>query len=200
MQREQRRVHVESILLKGPYLPSVSMAGRALLAGYHWCIFLVLSFSWILHLIPGWLYMLIMLHIFRWGTFYLQCNFHQMASLSQLQFQMAPFSLWEWSLVILLAMKPIFRWHYFHTSIIIHSYKFYFSNIMSLQHIYNSYNEHRHQYISFLDFSFNFPFSKWKTYNTTYFQMAPPPMLICSVRPLMLTRAEFSIISTTNVT
>ena len=27
--------HIEGILLKGPYLPCVSMAGRALLAGYH---------------------------------------------------------------------------------------------------------------------------------------------------------------------
>ena len=28
--------HIKSILQKGPYLPCVSMAGRALLAGYHW--------------------------------------------------------------------------------------------------------------------------------------------------------------------
>ena len=28
--------HIEGILPKGPYLPCVSMAGRALLAGYHW--------------------------------------------------------------------------------------------------------------------------------------------------------------------
>ena len=27
--------HIEGILPKGPYLPCVSMAGRALLAGYH---------------------------------------------------------------------------------------------------------------------------------------------------------------------
>ena len=32
--------HVEGILPKGPYLPCVSMAGRALLAGYHRCTFL----------------------------------------------------------------------------------------------------------------------------------------------------------------
>ena len=30
--------HVEGILPKGPYLPCVSMAGRALLAGYPRCI------------------------------------------------------------------------------------------------------------------------------------------------------------------
>ena len=29
--------YVEGILPKGPYLPCVSMAGRALLAGYPWC-------------------------------------------------------------------------------------------------------------------------------------------------------------------
>ena len=28
--------YIEGILPKGPYLPCVSMAGRALLAGYHW--------------------------------------------------------------------------------------------------------------------------------------------------------------------
>ena len=28
-------IHIEGILPKGPYLPCVSMAGRALLAGYH---------------------------------------------------------------------------------------------------------------------------------------------------------------------
>ena len=28
-------IYIESILSKGPYLPCVSMAGRALLAGYH---------------------------------------------------------------------------------------------------------------------------------------------------------------------
>ena len=28
--------HLQGILLKGSYLPCVSMAGRALLAGYHW--------------------------------------------------------------------------------------------------------------------------------------------------------------------
>ena len=31
-------VHFEGILPKGPYLPCVSMVGRALLAGYHWFI------------------------------------------------------------------------------------------------------------------------------------------------------------------
>ena len=30
--------HVECILPKGPYLPCVSMAGRALLTGYHRCV------------------------------------------------------------------------------------------------------------------------------------------------------------------
>ena len=33
------RPHFEGILPTGPYLPCVSMAGRALLAGYHWFIY-----------------------------------------------------------------------------------------------------------------------------------------------------------------
>ena len=33
------KLHIESILPKGPYLPCISMAGRALLAGYHRYVF-----------------------------------------------------------------------------------------------------------------------------------------------------------------
>ena len=34
-QKGNAHLHIEGILSKGPYLPCVSMAGRALLAGYH---------------------------------------------------------------------------------------------------------------------------------------------------------------------
>ena len=37
------RVHIKGILQKGPYLPCISMAGRALLAGYHRCINIFLT-------------------------------------------------------------------------------------------------------------------------------------------------------------
>ena len=44
--------HIEGILPKGPYLPCISMAGRALLAGYHqylvwsWCQFPEIEQKW----------------------------------------------------------------------------------------------------------------------------------------------------------